>query len=97
MAISIQEVEKIAKLARLSFDTEEKQKLTEELTRILDYVDQLKKIESKTSPEAVDDKSALNLVREDLAIEQANPEAFLSQAPTREGNFIKVNPVRDND
>jgi aspartyl/glutamyl-tRNA(Asn/Gln) amidotransferase C subunit len=51
MAISLDEVNRIAKLARLSFDEDQKQKLQHELSAILDYVDQLKQVEAKTGKE----------------------------------------------
>lgn len=95
MAISIDEVNRIAKLSRLTFTDSEKQKLQDELSSILDYVDQLKQIESKTILNLTDDPDALNLVRDDVATEIVSPEEFLKQAPEREGNFIKVKSVLD--
>lgn len=92
MAISLDEVNRIAKLARLSFTDEEKQKLQHELSAILDYVDQLKQIESKVAAE-IYDTDAINLMRDDIAVECVDPEVFLSQAPSREGKFIKVKSV----
>ncbi|MEJ0021933.1 MAG: Asp-tRNA(Asn)/Glu-tRNA(Gln) amidotransferase subunit GatC [Candidatus Doudnabacteria bacterium] len=94
MAISIEEVNRIAKLARLSFSEDQKQKLQQELSAILDYVDQLKEVEGRVSPEAAD-PGAVNLMRNDVAQETAAPEDFLKQAPAREGNFIKVKSVLD--
>ena len=95
MSISIEEVNRIAKLARLSFAEDEKQKLQQELSSILDYVDQLKKLEGKIDVKIFDDESAVNLMRDDV-VEMSEPvEDFLSQAPGREGNFIKVKSVLD--
>ena len=91
MSISIEEVNRIAKLARLSFNDDQKQKLQQELSAILDYVDQLKQVQDKAldevSPESV------NLMRPDVAEQVSNPEEFLAQAQAREGNFIKVKSV----
>lgn len=92
MSISFDEVNRIAKLARLSFSEEEKQKLQHELSAILDYVDQLKQVEDKVQAETYDPE-ALNLMRDDVAEEVKNPEDFLAQAPAREGNFVKVKSV----
>jgi aspartyl-tRNA(Asn)/glutamyl-tRNA(Gln) amidotransferase subunit C len=93
MPISNDEVSRIAKLARLTFNDSEKQKLQQELSAILDYVGQLKQIESKAAPTMFDDPDAVNLMRNDVAEETVSPEEFLSQAPTREGNFVKVKSV----
>jgi aspartyl-tRNA(Asn)/glutamyl-tRNA(Gln) amidotransferase subunit C len=93
MAITIEEVNRIASLARLEFTDSEKQKLTKELSDILNYVDQLKEIEGKSA--AIDDLDplALNLIRDDVVAEPADPQEFLSQAPGREGKYLKVKSV----
>ncbi|MBX4205202.1 MAG: Asp-tRNA(Asn)/Glu-tRNA(Gln) amidotransferase subunit GatC [Candidatus Doudnabacteria bacterium] len=90
--IPLEEVERIAKLARLRFEISEKPKLQKELSDILAYVDQLKEVESKIIEAEPDDK-ALNLVREDVSINSDDPEEFLKQAPSREGKFIKVKSI----
>ena len=93
MSISLEEVNKIAKLARLTFSDVEKQKLQQELSAILDYVDQLKELSGKTSFQITDDPDAVNLVRDDVVDAQINPQEFLAQVPAREGKFIKVKSV----
>lgn len=92
MSISIEEVNRIAKLTRLEFEESEKPKLQKELSDILNYVDQLKEIENKIA-DAAPDPEALNLMREDEAITPINQEEFLSQAPAREGKYLKVKSV----
>ena len=94
MSLSIEEVDKISKLARINFSDSEKQKLQKELSDILNYVDQLKELEGKSNESDLDPDS-LNLVREDVAINPNSPEEFLKQAPAREGNYIKVKSVLD--
>ena len=94
MSISIEEVNRIAKLARLNFEESEKQKLQKEMSDILNYVDQLKKIEGKQT-EAALDPLALNLVRADVVEVTENPDEFLSQAPAKEGRFVKVKSILD--
>lgn len=95
MSITIEEVDRIAKLARLEFTDAEKQKLQKEMSDILNYVDQLKQVESKSIDLEVD-PDGVNLMREDVAIEIADPEEFLKQAPARDGRFIKVKNVLEN-
>lgn len=92
MAIDLNEVNRIAKLARLSFNDSEKQKLQQELSSILDYVDQLKEVQEKADGGEVSDPDGINLMREDIA-ESRTPEDFLSQAPSRQDNFIKVKSI----
>lgn len=94
MAISLEEVNRIAKLARLSFPDDQKEKLQHELSAILEYVDQLKKVESKIALHEPD-SDAVNLMRNDVVEVTAEPEEFLKQAPSRQGNFVKVKSVLD--
>ncbi len=93
MTISIEEVNRIAKLARLSFTEDEKQKLQHELSSILEYVDQLKQVEGKINSAIVDDPEAVNLMRDDVAVEFHDQEEILKQAPSRQGNFVKVKSI----
>lgn len=92
MAISLDEVNRIGTLARLSFSDEEKQKLQHELSAILEYVDQLKLVGDKVGEET-HDPDAVNLMRDDVPEVSAAPEEFLKQAPAREDNFIKVKSI----
>ena len=91
MALSFEEVERIAKLARLSFSDAEKQKLQTELGSILDYVNQVQKVVDKT--EEIYNPEALNLMRDDFAETSITPEELLKQAPEREDNFVKVKSI----
>lgn len=93
MSISIEEVDRIAKLARLKFNEQEKQKLQQELSAILDYVDQLKEVQGQIEPVLFDDETAVNLMRDDVAVPVEDPEVFIDQAPAREGKFVKVKSI----
>ncbi|HTL39778.1 MAG TPA: Asp-tRNA(Asn)/Glu-tRNA(Gln) amidotransferase subunit GatC [Methylomirabilota bacterium] len=93
MAISIDEVDRIAKLSKLTFNESEKQKLQAELSAILAYVDQLKEIEGKTVIDLVEDPDSINLMRDDVVEVTTEPEEFLKQAPSRQGNFVKVKSI----
>jgi aspartyl-tRNA(Asn)/glutamyl-tRNA(Gln) amidotransferase subunit C len=92
MAISLDEVEKISKLARLEYADDEKPKLTKELSGILGYVDQLKSLSDKI-PDLKEDPDGINLMRDDVAEPVADPAKFLSQAPAKEGDYLKVKSI----
>ena len=93
MAISLDEVNRIAKLARLSFNEDEKQKLQQELSAILDFVDQLKEIQDKSQQSEAIDPMTVNLMRDDVAEVTILPEEFLKQSPSRQENFVKVKSI----
>ena len=91
MLLSLEEVERIAKLARLQFTEPEKQKLQSELTKILDYVDQVQEVAAKE--EQLPDPDALNLMRDDFAEATTDPKVLINQAPSTEGGFVKVKSI----
>jgi aspartyl-tRNA(Asn)/glutamyl-tRNA(Gln) amidotransferase subunit C len=93
MSISLEEVDRIAKLARLKFEDNEKQKLQTELSAILDYVDQLKKIEGKAPAVDLSSEDGVNLMRDDVAEQSPYPERFLDQTPAKEGKYLKVKSI----
>jgi aspartyl-tRNA(Asn)/glutamyl-tRNA(Gln) amidotransferase subunit C len=91
MSISPKEVERIAKLARLSFKAEEKQKLQTELSEILNYIDQLKEVQGKVSESY--NPEALNLMRDDVSEPSTIAERLIKQAPSNQDNFVKVKSI----
>lgn len=93
MQIPKEEVEKLAKLVRLKFSDAEKDKVAQEMSGILDYVDQLKGIQEKSQSTGFVDPDAINLMRDDFAENSVPPKDLLSQAPDREGDFVKVKSV----
>ena len=93
MSIDLNEVNRISKLARLSFNDSEKQKLQQELSAILDYVGQLKEVHEKTDSASFVDPEGVNLMRDDVAEQQGNVEKFIGQAPARQDKFIKVKSI----
>jgi aspartyl-tRNA(Asn)/glutamyl-tRNA(Gln) amidotransferase subunit C len=96
--ISKEQVEHIAKLARIELTEEEKEKFTRELSSILDYVKQLKKVDTK-KVESIKQVTGLeNIIRGDTRMMMrikseldANiRDKLLKQAPSRKGDYIKV-------
>ncbi|MCM8820679.1 MAG: Asp-tRNA(Asn)/Glu-tRNA(Gln) amidotransferase subunit GatC [Candidatus Omnitrophica bacterium] len=80
-------MEYLSNLARISLTEEEKQDLTEELEKIIEYVSQLSKVEAKVT---TGDVSIINVFREDKVKNSDNAEEMLSGAPDKEDNFFKV-------
>ena len=93
MSVSMKDVEHVAELARLTFSDEEKQKLTGQLNDILQYMEQLNRLNT----DAVEPLSHVielsNVFRED-AVKPSNPrEEALRNAPAKTEKFFKVPKV----
>jgi aspartyl-tRNA(Asn)/glutamyl-tRNA(Gln) amidotransferase subunit C len=87
--ISRQEVEHVARLARLHFDEPELERLQGELSKIIGYVDQLGELDL-TGVEPTAHAVALeNVLRPDEPWESLSQEQALSNAPGAEqGHFL---------
>jgi aspartyl-tRNA(Asn)/glutamyl-tRNA(Gln) amidotransferase subunit C len=92
--ISKEEVQRIAKLARLELTEQEIEKMQKDLSSILDYMDILKKV--KGGKEAVHAKNdAVNVVRKDEIGEKQPHLAgdLIEAAPQKQDMYIKVKAV----
>lgn len=93
MALTLDEVRHVARLARLRLTETELEAMRQELSSILEYVDVLQEVDvSGVSPTAqVTD--VVNVVRPDEVRPSLPVEEALAGAPHREGDFFKVKPV----
>jgi aspartyl-tRNA(Asn)/glutamyl-tRNA(Gln) amidotransferase subunit C len=93
MAITIEEVKKLASLSRIRLSPEEEISMQTEISSILGYVDQINKANlgdvSNTLPEQ------RNVWREDGDVNPTGEytEKILNNAPAREGNYVKVKKI----
>jgi len=89
-----EDIEKLSKLCRIACSNEEKEKLRQNLSKILGYVDQLRQIDTTGIPPCNTVLSELSSVmREDEVGEPLSRDVFLSQAPAHVGGMIRVPPV----
>ena len=91
--ISKEEVEHIAKLARLELSGKETEKMQKDLSAILDYFILLKNVPEIGKNEAV--KIVKNILRKDEAVEKNNSvaEKLIQAAPDKKDDYIKVKSI----
>lgn len=90
MSVTIEDVEHIARLARLGLREEEKHSLRGELEAILGYVEKLKSLPTEgvePSDALLDESQAL---RADQATNRPRADELLANAPDREETFFRV-------
>ena len=91
MSLSLEEVRRIARLARLRLSPEEERTFAGQLSAILDHVAQLSELDvSAIEPmtHALADEAAD--LRQDVVLESLSPDEALANAPAREGTAFKV-------
>lgn len=88
--IDIEQVRKVAHLARLELESEEEAQLTTQLNDILDYIEQLNELDTTNVPPTTRAIEVSNVSRPDQLETFSDRESLLSNAPEREEDFIKV-------
>jgi aspartyl-tRNA(Asn)/glutamyl-tRNA(Gln) amidotransferase subunit C len=93
MAISREQVEHVARLARLGLSDEEKARLEQELSQILEAMRAIDRVDTSEIPPTAQ-VIPLHTVMRDDAVRPSLPVAdVLKNAPRREGDFFVVPPV----
>ncbi|HTG01540.1 MAG TPA: Asp-tRNA(Asn)/Glu-tRNA(Gln) amidotransferase subunit GatC [Nitrospirota bacterium] len=90
MNISTHEVEHVAKLARLEFSDEEKEKLTEQLSNILTYVEKLNELDTAGVEPTSHVLDISNVMRDDAAAASLPQDRALANAPEKAAGHYKV-------
>ncbi len=88
--ITIQQVEHVAKLARLEFNEEEKKKLTGHLAEILDYIEQLNELDTENVPPTSHVIPVKNVVRQDKIKPSLTRDEALANAPSNVDGLFEV-------
>jgi aspartyl-tRNA(Asn)/glutamyl-tRNA(Gln) amidotransferase subunit C len=90
MKISKDEVEKMAHLARLEIDDSQKEKMSEQLSHILQYIDKLKDVDVDGVKLSSGAAFMNNVLREDQLKVSPGPLVTLANAPQRDEDFYTV-------
>ena len=85
-----EQVEHVAKLARLSLTEEEKELYSKQLSKILDYIDQLNEVKTEGVEPMTQPIPTVNVMREDIVKKQSSREEMLKNAPQEEYGFFRV-------
>jgi aspartyl-tRNA(Asn)/glutamyl-tRNA(Gln) amidotransferase subunit C len=90
MNITKQEVEHVAKLARLELSEQEKDQLTNQLSGILTYVEKLNELTTTGVEPTAHVLDISNVMRDDLPQESLSQERALANAPDKAAGHFRV-------
>ena len=93
MKLSREEVLHIALLARLGLTETEVDRLTEQLSNILDNFEVLQQVDTSGVPPTAQSISLQNVVSNDEVASSLSQSEVLANAPQREGDFFRVRAV----
>ena len=90
MKITMQEVEHVARLARLELTAEEKERMRAQLDSILSYIDKLNELDTTAVEPTSHVLPMTNVFREDEVTPSLAQEEILANAPERHDRFFRV-------
>lgn len=90
MKLTLEEVQRVAMLARLKLTQEEEERLTQELGNILQYVGKLNQLDTSEIKPFTHPVDTTIPLREDIVTNEPSSEPILANAPAQENNFFKV-------
>ena len=96
MKLTIEQVEHIAKLARLNLTAAEKTKYAEQLSGILEYMDTLQSVDTDQVEPTSQVTGLANISREDEVIESGISEELVACAPQQRDGYVVIPKVFEN-
>lgn len=93
--LSFKEVEHIADLARIELNETEKIRYAEDLSAVLNYIDQLREVNTDSVLVADNATGLINAVREDKVenCDEETKKKIIASAPFSENGYFKVKAV----
>lgn len=95
MKLTTDQVKKVAKLANLPLTTEEEEKYAEQLSQILEYVDQLNQVDTANVEPTFNVTGLNNVMREDETVAGLSQEEALSNASNKKDSMFVTRGVFD--
>ncbi len=93
MQLTADEVKYVALLARLGMTDEEVEVMRDQMSNILDQMDVLEQVDTDDVEPTGHSVDLRSVMREDVVEPCADREDVLSNAPNREGDFVRVRAV----
>lgn len=97
MALTIADVEAVARLARLRLTEDEKRSLRDQLTVILDNIAILNRVDTSAIAPTAQVIPLANALRADVVEPSLTQEVALSNAPRQADGFFEVSAVLGSD
>lgn len=97
MQLNSEQVKKVAKLANLSLTSEEEEKFSDQLSKILDYIEELNSVDTSSVQPTFNVIDKANVLREDSEDLSLSQEEALANAPQKKDGFFISKGVFKNE
>lgn len=93
MKLDDKTVDKIASLAKLEFNGEEKDAILKDMNKMLDFVSKLEEVDTEGVAPLIHMTDELNVLREDVAHTDITQKEALKNAPKKDSTYFKIPKV----
>lgn len=97
MALTQEEVAKVAHLARLELAPEELEKMQSQLSGILDYIGMLSEVDVADVPPTAQVTDLVNVLRADAVAPSLSRKDALANAPQQQDGMFRVKAIFDEN
>ena len=86
-------VKRIADLSKLEFTSDETTAILKDMNKMLEFIDQLKELDTTNIDPLIHMTEDENILREDDAISGASQQEALKNAPSKDSTYFKIPKV----
>ena len=97
MKINKEIITKLSSLSKLKFNNEESELISEDLSKMVNFINQLKEIDTEGIEPLIHMNEEMNNWREDKLGEVLDQEKALSNSPTKDSTYFKLPKVLDKN
>jgi aspartyl-tRNA(Asn)/glutamyl-tRNA(Gln) amidotransferase subunit C len=95
MDINNETIDRLAELAKLEFNTTEKESLKKDLNSIISYFEKLNEVNTDNVEPLIFMTDEVNRLREDMVIQNTSKQEALLNAPAKDSDYFRVPKVLD--
>jgi aspartyl-tRNA(Asn)/glutamyl-tRNA(Gln) amidotransferase subunit C len=93
MRLSYEEVEYVARLARLGLGDDEITRMQDQLSSILEHIAAIEELDTEAIPPTAQVVALTNVMRQDVVTASLPRGAVLANAPRQSGGFFEVHAI----
>lgn len=95
MKIDVKVIEKLSALSKLKFNEKETNLISEDLSKMLDFINKLKEVNTEGVEPLIHINEEINNWREDQLDEMLSQTEALENSPAKDGTYFKIPKVLD--
>lgn len=85
-----EDIQRLASLSKLHLSDQEAQQFTQEIIKIIDFVEELQEVETDGLEPTYHGNNLMNVYREDEPVQADYTDALIENAPDHQDGYVKV-------